>query len=166
VNDFIDVAKRLPQYDFVWFGKRWNKILNANPDMAKALDEMPSNVKLPGFVEDTASAFAAMDALFFPSFTENQPMTILESATLGLPLVVRDIPEYQGFLTHGVNSLKAQNVDEFAHHLQRVAEDHQLRERLSQEARALTDVHNLSHVGQRLKSLYTSLIQQHSLVTV
>jgi len=164
VIHFIEVAKRLPQYDFVWFGKRWNKICNANPDMAKALEEAPPNVKLPGFVDDTASAFAAMDGLFFPSFTENQPMTILESATLGLPLVVRDIPEYQGFLTHGSNSLKAQNVEDFVHHLTRVAEDGPFRERLCQEARALTQVHNLKHVGQRLNSLYASLMQQRTLV--
>jgi len=164
VIDFIEVAHRLPQYDFVWFGKRWNKICNANPEMARCLEDMPSNVYMPGFVDDTASAFSAMDGLFFPSYTENQPMTILESGTLGLPLIVRDIPEYKGFLTHGVNSLKGQNQEEFIQHLTRVAEDAEFRQRLQKGAKALTDIHDLPHVGKRLLALYGSLIEKDALV--
>lgn len=166
VVDFIEVARALPEYDFVWFGKRWNKICNANPDMARCLDHLPSNVHLPGFVSDTANAFSAMDALFFPSLTENQPMTILESATLGLPLIVRDIPEYKGFLTHGVNCLKGQTKDEFIQLLTRVAQEDAVRERLHKGALALTKIHDLHHVGQRLSSLYAGLIQKRELVGV
>lgn len=166
VVDFIETARRLPDYDFVWFGKRWNKICNANPDLARCLSDLPGNVYLPGFVTDTASAFSAMDALFFPSYTENQPMTILESATLGLPLIVRDIPEYQGFLTHGVNCFKAQTQPDFAALLARVAQEPALRARLSKGAAALTDVHDLTHVGQRLLALYRSLIGNREMVGV
>lgn len=166
VSDFIEVAKALPHHNFIWFGKRWNRLLNANAGLERCLALLPGNVQLPGFVQDTASAFAAMDALFFPSYTENQPMVILESATLGLPLVVRDIPEYEGFLSHGVNCLKAQDNAEFIDHLRRISEDASLREQLKQGALALADVHGLVHVGQRLRSLYAALLEKHEPVGV
>jgi len=166
VSDFIEVAKALPQFDFVWFGKRWHRLFNAHAGLERCLAQLPPNVQLPGFVQDTASAFAAMDALFFPSYTENQPMVILESATLGLPLVVRDIPEYEGFLTHGVNCLKAQDNREFIEHIQHVACDAALRERLKRGALALADVHGLVHVGQRLRGLYALLLEKRESVGV
>jgi len=165
VTDFISVAEALPQYRFVWFGKRWNKLFNSNSELSHSLTHLPPNVRLPGFVDDTASVFAAMGAFFFPSYTENQPMVLLESATLGLPLVVRDIPEYQGFLTHGVHCLKAQSNAEFIDILGRVAEDATLRARLSRGARTLADVHDLPQVGQRLKSLYALLSENREPVT-
>lgn len=93
-------------------------------------------------------------------------MVILESATLGLPLVVRDIPEYEGFLTHGVNCLKAQDNGEFSEHLQRIAQDAVLRERLRQGALALADVHDLVHVGQRLRTLYSALLEKREPASV
>lgn len=164
VADFMEVAKELSQYQFVWFGKRWNKLLNANHELGRVLSHPPNNVHLPGFVDDTASTFAAMNAFFFPSYTENQPMVILESATLGLPLIVRDIPEYKGFLTHDVNCLKAQSNAEFIKHLKLVAQDEQLHQRLSKGALALADVHGLPQVGRRLKSLYASLVEQKAMV--
>ncbi len=164
VADFLDAAESLPEYDFVWFGERWNKLFALKPELGKRLDHPPPNVHLPGFVRDTADAFSACDALFFPSYTENQPMTILESATLGLPLIVRDIPEYEGFLSHATHALKLKRHDDFVDALRRVAEDASLRERLRRGARELADVHDLPRVGERLRSLYTSLIERKELV--
>lgn len=158
VVDFLEVAAALPAYDFVWLGERWNKLINLNPELVRRLSQPPPNVRLPGFVRDTVAAFSAMDALFFPSYTENQPMTVLESATLGLPLIVRDIPEYEGFLREGKHCLKARDREGFVAALRAVAEDPALRNRLSSGARALAQVHALPQVGRRLRELYEQLI--------
>jgi 1,2-diacylglycerol-3-alpha-glucose alpha-1,2-glucosyltransferase len=45
VLDFLEVARRLPQIDFVWFGKIWPKLLTFYPEMHKALERRPPNVK-------------------------------------------------------------------------------------------------------------------------
>jgi len=92
ITDFLDVAARLPCYDFIWYGQRWPKALAFHPQLEKRLDERPPNVRLPGFVEDAPGAYSAGDVLLFPSRTETQGLVILEAASLGRPVIVRDLP--------------------------------------------------------------------------
>lgn len=160
VIDFFEIATTLPQYDFAWYGKMWGKMLTQNIVVQRTLSNPPPNLHLPGFVSDIEGAFSAGDALFFPSYTENQPMVILECAALGLPLVVRDIPEYEGFLTDGLNCLKAKSVEEFAQRLVAVAEDDVLRKKLRTGSLALAEAHDFNRVGSHLRGLYLRLIKR------
>ena len=159
VIDFIEVAAQLPQFDFIWYGYRWQKFLTFYPKMHRRIARRPANVRLPGFVRDTQGAFSAADVLFFPSLGENQPLVVLEAASLGRPLILRDLPEYRGFLEEGVNCLLGRSVEEFAELIMRVAEDEGLRERLAQGAEALAEEHRLEQVGQRLKALYQAILE-------
>lgn len=158
VSDFIDVAAELPQFDFIWYGYRWRKLLTFYPKMHRKIAGRSSNVRLPGFVRDTQGAFSAADALFFPSWGENQPLVILETASLGRPLILRDLPEYQDWLEDGVNCLVGRDVEEFVDLVKRVAEDEGLRGRLARGAEALAEEHRLEQVGERLKLLYQRVI--------
>lgn len=160
IIDFIRVAARLPQFDFIWYGHRWPKALVFHPKMEKYLEERPFNVIMPGYVSDTPGAFSAGDVLFFPSHTETQGLVILEAASLGRPLVVRDLPEYRDWLIHGVNCLKGRGEGEFIEHLRRLSEDHKLYERLTQGALELAEEHSLEVVGQQLRALYQSVLAQ------
>ena len=162
VDEFFDVAERLPQYDFIWYGQRWPKALAFHPQLEKRLEERPPNVKLPGFVEDAPGAYSAGDVLLFPSRTETQGLVILEAASLGRPVIVRDLPEYEDWLFHGENCLKGRTVEEFAEHISRLAEDPQLYRRLVDGAEQLAEEHRLERVGQRLKELYQSVLDQPS----
>ncbi|MDW8031553.1 MAG: glycosyltransferase [Candidatus Bipolaricaulota bacterium] len=158
ILDFLEVARRLPQFDFVWFGHIWPRLLTFYPEMHKAVENRPSNVRMPGFVEDTPAAFCAGDLLFLPSFRENQPMVLLEAASLGRPLVVRDIPEYRGWLVDRVNARMGKSVEEFVEILLEVAQNPQEWHRLSQAAEAIAHASSLPVIGQRLKELYEQLL--------
>ncbi len=160
VTDFLDVAERLPRYDFIWYGHRWPKALAFHPQMEKRLEEKPPNVILPGFVEDTPGAFAAGDVLLFPSKTETQGLVILEAASLGRPVIVRDLPEYEDWLHHGENCLKARDVEGFAECVRRLAEDRALYRKLQEGAERLAEEHGLERVGRRLKALYESVLAE------
>lgn len=159
ILDFLEVAKRLPELDFVWFGQLWPKFLTFYPEMHKALEEKPANVKMPGFVEETPAAFSAGDLLFLPSFRENQPMVLLEAASLGRPLVVRAIPEYHGWLKDGVNARTGASVAEFVQLIQELAQNASEWRRLSMAAQGLAEASSLPVVGRRLKELYTHLLE-------
>jgi glycosyltransferase involved in cell wall biosynthesis len=126
--------------------------------MHKALERRPPNVKLPGFVEDTPAAFSAGDLLFLPSFRENQPMVLLEAASLGRPLVVRDIPEYRGWLIDRVNARLGATVEEFVEIIAEIAQSPHEWQRLSQAACELAQASSLPVVGQQLKELYQQLL--------
>lgn len=160
VLDFVEVARALPQYDFVWYGKRWGRLLAFHPELERALreGERPRNLRLPGFVRDIGGALSAGDLFFFPSWGENQPLALLEAAAVGLPLIVRDLPEYRGWLEEGVNCLKGRTNEEFVELIRRVAEDPCLRAQLAQGARRVAEEHSLERVGERLVELYTSLL--------
>ncbi|MBI1741644.1 glycosyltransferase family 4 protein [Candidatus Acetothermia bacterium] len=158
VKDFIEVARALPEFDFIWYGQLWSKLFTFYPAMHRAIERRPANVQFPGFVNDVVSAFCAGDAFFFPSYTENQPMVLLEVASLGKPLVVRDIPEYQGWLTHGLNCFKADSAENFARLLHRIATDSALYSKLSEGAEQLAAAHSLTHVGRRLRTLYEQVL--------
>lgn len=159
VIDFIDVAAQLPQFDFIWYGYRWRKFLTFYPKMHRKIAGRPVNMKLPGFVRDTCGAFSAGDLLLFPSLGENQPLVVLEAASLGRSLILRDLPEYRGWLEEGVNYLAGRNVEEFAELIERVARDEGLRTKLSQGAEALAEEHRLERVGQRLSLLYRAILE-------
>ncbi|OGF56860.1 MAG: hypothetical protein A2Z21_08740 [Candidatus Fraserbacteria bacterium RBG_16_55_9] len=162
IVDFIRVADRLPQFDFIWYGHRWSKAIVFHPEMDKYVDERPFNMIMPGYVADNPGAFSAGDVLFFSSHTETQGMVILEAASLGRPLIVRDLPEYEDWLIDGVNCLKGRTESDFVEYLRRLESDEVLYRQLSKGALELAKEHSLDVVGQRLKALYRSVLEQPS----
>jgi 1,2-diacylglycerol-3-alpha-glucose alpha-1,2-glucosyltransferase len=158
ILSFLSVAERLPQFDFIWYGQLWPKLVTFNPEMYQRIEERPPNVCMPGFVSEAPGAYAAGDVLLFPSLTETQGLVLLEVASLGLPLVVRDLSEYHGWLNDGVNCLKGEDDRSFIEALRRLADDEPLRARLSQGSLALAEAHSLTVIGKRLVQLYRRVL--------
>lgn len=156
VLDFIFTARHLPQLDFIWFGKRWG-LLALYPRMEWNIRRAPKNVRFAGFVDDPAGAYDACDLFFFPTYGENQPLVLLEAASLGKPMVLRDIPAFSP-LVSGVHCLKGDSVDGFVEAIKAIAADGELRRNLSAGAREFAKEHELSAVGKRLISLYERVI--------
>lgn len=159
VRDFLRVAEALPQYDFVWLGERLSPWKSFYPQMHRGVERAPRHVKFLGFVDGVERAYADCDLFFFPSYEENQPMALLESTAMGLPMVLRDIPAYEGWLDHGVHCLKGHSVETFVQHIQALAEDTALRQSHTRALLDLASQHTLEHVGQRFRALYTSLLK-------
>ena len=164
VCDFIDVGRALPMVDFVWFGHQWKKLLTYYPAMHRKIAHRPPNVRFLGFVRDTIGAFSACDALFFPSLGETQSLVVLEAASLGRPLILRDLPEYHGWLDVGKECLMGRTVEEFASLVRRVSEEEPLRVALSRAAEDLADQHRLERIGERLRSLYEAVLDGRDVV--
>jgi 1,2-diacylglycerol-3-alpha-glucose alpha-1,2-galactosyltransferase len=94
---FCKVAQELPDMQFIWVGGIPFKHLGADYNhMQQLVDQKPANVTVTGVImHDNVKAYLqAADVLFLPSDQENHPMAVLEAAGVGLPIVVRDLPEY------------------------------------------------------------------------
>ena len=94
---FVKMANQLPDVTFVWVGGIPFKQLGADYHaMQKLMNNVPKNLKLPGILphDEVADYLAAANAFCLPAEQENHPMCVLEAAGAGLPIVVRDIPEY------------------------------------------------------------------------
>jgi len=165
IESFLAVAERLPQFDFIWYGQLWSKLLTFHPKMYQRIEERPPNVCMPGFVSDTPGAYSAADILFFPSHSETQGLVLLEAASLGLPLVVRDLPEYRDWLIDGVNCLKGQSDSAFVEALRHIAGDERLRAKLQEGALALAEAHSLAVTGKHLVELYHQVRTLHRRLT-
>jgi glycosyltransferase involved in cell wall biosynthesis len=73
-------------------------------------------------------------------------------------VVLRDIPVFEEFYTHGEDCLKCETRAEFRDALDELADDPDLRERLGENARETAEEHGLDRVGERLSEVYRDLL--------
>ena len=57
--------------------------------------------------EELRDAYCGCDVFAFLSHEETEGIVVLEALACGIPVVLRDIPVYEGWLTHGVQVYKA-----------------------------------------------------------
>lgn len=96
IYDFLQTAKRFPDYYFLWIGgfpysffsKDYRKIKNA-------LKKKPENTMFPGFVEDIFEVYSAADLFLMPSFAEGHSIVMLEALSMNLPMIARDTEEFK-----------------------------------------------------------------------
>jgi 1,2-diacylglycerol-3-alpha-glucose alpha-1,2-glucosyltransferase len=72
-----------------------------------------NNLIMPGYVKDIIAAYSGGDIFCFPSYYEGEGIAILEAMSCGLPIILRDLPSYEGRLINGENCLKARDNNEF-----------------------------------------------------
>lgn len=96
-DTFVAVAKQLPDIKFIWVGGIPFKNLGADhKHMQELMDNAPENVTITGVIEleEVRKYLKSANAFFLPSDQENHPLALLEAAASNLPMVVRDIPQY------------------------------------------------------------------------
>ncbi len=154
VDLFCEVARRLPELTFIWFGRIHPAV---KPETLRVVEQAPPNVRFPGYVENVTEAYAAGDIFFFPSAVENEGIAVLEAAACGRPLVLRNAACFAGRFVDGRNCLMGSDPEEFDAQLRRLFEDADLRTRLGGEARRYAETLSLEQVGGRLREIYARL---------
>ncbi len=159
VRDFAEAAGRFSEALFTWGGELPSPLISLAPSLRMLVRRPPSNCRFLGFVDDVRDVYAGADAFAFPSLEENQGIVTLEAAASGLPLVVRDIGVYRGWLRHGENALFFHDAAGMAAHLRDLSARPELRARLAAAARKMADEHDLYRVGARLAGIYERALQ-------
>ena len=144
-------------YEFAWFGP-YDTGPHASPTVRRWVNDPPENVTFTGWIEDKRGAFGAGDVLVFPAHEENQGIAVLEAMACGKPCILRDIPVFEEFFTHGEDCLKCETNAQFREALARLAADPDLRTRLGERARETAVEHALNRVGDRLVGIYRGLL--------
>lgn len=113
--DFMEVARKLPEYTFIWFG--YTPPASVTKEVRAAIKSKPSNVYLPGYIagDIIEGAFASADIFFFPSYEETEGIVVLEALASKCQVVVRDIGVYDGWLVDKENCYKATSNEQFEH---------------------------------------------------
>lgn len=159
LSDFIETARRLPEIDFIWFGKIYDeKIVSKNT--RRSLENAPDNVTFTGYVDDIREAYAAGDIFFYPTFVENQGIPAFESAYCGKPIVMRDIRAFKEDFEDGENCIKGETPEEFAEGIREIIDDDSFRKKLVENVRSVYERHSLDTVGDELLETYKELLDE------
>jgi len=157
--DFIEVAKQIPNAQFRWIGGRpFGKMTEGIKNLEKQIASASLNVKFAGLfsLEDMPCLYAAGDMLLFPSYQENCPLAPLEAAASGMPVVYRNIPEYN--LLYKNEYLSANNNDEFVNWVNRLMVDDDAYIRGLEISSRLITQFGKNSIREKLIDVYSDLL--------
>jgi len=124
VDDFLDIASAFSDVKFVWAGGRpFGKFTEGIKRINDRFSNAGKNVINVGPIEleDMPLIYAAADLMLFPSFQENCPLSPIEAAACGMPVLYRDIEEYRSLYENPY--LKASTTEEFISLIKRMIDD-------------------------------------------
>lgn len=114
VLDFIEIAKKMPDIQFIWAGGfSFGPITDGYKELKKIMENPPANVRFLGIVDrDKMNEIYNMaDIMFLPSYEELFPMTVLEAMNCKIPILLRDLDIYPDILFDFY--LKASTINDF-----------------------------------------------------
>lgn len=159
ILDFVELAKRMPEYKFVWFGS--SPLKYSTNKIKDAVNTKLDNLYFPGYVESDLlkGGYSGADLFLFPTFEENEGIPILEAATSKINILVRDIPTFEDWLIDNENVYKAKNVDEFEYKIRKILNKEL--PNLTKNAYKIAKDRDISKIGKDLIALYSSLLDNN-----
>jgi len=94
---FLECAKRLPNYAFIWIGN------------TESLSNIPENVFLLGNISHAKEYCQCADMFFLPSDYEGLPIVILEAMSYGLPIIASAVGGIPELVINGENGYTCAN---------------------------------------------------------
>ena len=152
ILDFFEIARKMPDVTFIWFGHLRHMLTQLK--VLRAIKKRPSNVLMPGYVDIKVlrGAFYRANTFLFMSKEENEGIAVLEAMASHLPVIVRDIPVFNDWLTDKVNCLKGKTIDDFVNSLNYVFNNDT--KELTDNAYKVVEERTLDHVGDQIKEIY------------
>lgn len=99
IDDFLTVAESIPQVRFVWVGSRnFGRLTDSVKQLDYRISHAPNNVKFAGVISpwQMPYVYAACDMLLYTPLNGSNAIVPLEAAACGIPVIFRDLDEYQG----------------------------------------------------------------------
>ena len=157
IVDFVELAKRLPQYNFIWFG--YSPLTATTKAVRDAVNTELPNLIFAGYVEQEmiASAMSGCDLYLFPTLEETEGIPIIEACASKCKTLIRDIPVFDGWLKDGVNTYKAKDLEQFEDKIVKIVEG-KLPD-LTKEAYKVAYDRRIEVVGVKLKEVYEEVLK-------
>jgi 1,2-diacylglycerol-3-alpha-glucose alpha-1,2-galactosyltransferase len=160
VDTFAEMARRLPDCKFIWVGGLTFGALGADAGkMAKIVKDAPANLTWTDIVSlQTAREYlAAADVFLLPSDQENHPMSVLEAAGAGLPIVLRDIAEYDD--TFRGDAMMAKDDKDFCQIIKNLCEDRQYYAAAKRGSAKIAERFDSRRGAEQFVALYQKLLK-------
>lgn len=156
IIDFIELAKRLPKYKFIWFGETPKALITRK--VKKAMKNKTDNLIFAGYVprEIIKGAFSGADLYLFPTHEETEGIVLLEALSQKRKTLISDIPVFADWVEDGKNVYKAKDIDDFEQKIVKILEG-KLPD-LTEEGYKVAKERDIKIIGKRLKEIYESVL--------
>lgn len=152
ILDFVKLAKRMPNYQFYWFGYT---NLNLIPQRVKeAIKQSLPNLHFPGYVtrEEIRDAYCGSDLFLFLTHEETEGIVLLEALAAKIPVLVRDIPIYKHTFKDRETVYKGTTTEQFEELTSQILEG-QLPD-LTENGYQLALERDIKVIAQKLLAIY------------
>ena len=157
IIDFVELAKRMPEYKFIWFG--YSPLAAATAPVRAAVNTKLDNLTFAGYVERDMirAALNGCDLYLFPTLEETEGIPIIEAMACKTPSIVRDIPIFDGWLEEGKNMYKAKDVDAFENKIKKVLSG-KLPSLVNNYEKVVAE-RDMKNIGKQLKEVYEEVLK-------
>lgn len=157
ILDFVEMAKRMPEYKFIWFG--YSPLIFSPRKIRKAVNTKLDNLYFAGYQEPEIirSAYSGCDVYVFPTLEETEGIPILEALTEKANTVIHDIPIFE-FLEDGKDVYKAKNINEYEEKIRGII-DGKLPSLVENGYKKVLD-REIKKVGKELIEVYKKVLEK------
>ncbi|WP_423189866.1 glycosyltransferase [Alkalibacterium sp. f15] len=152
ILDFVKIAEQMPEYQFYWFGYT---NLNLVPHSVREAIENPlPNLHFPGYVNrnDLRDAYCGSDLFLFLTNEETEGIVLLEALASKIPILVRDIPVYENWLSDGETVYKGINNYDFKEKIYQILEG--ILPEITENGYRIAQQRDLKVIGRLLMNIY------------
>ncbi len=156
ILDFVELARSMPQYKFVWFG--FTNLSTVPSKIRQAVETKLPNLYFPGYVprDVLKGAYSGCDLFIFTTYEETEGIVLLEALAVKIPVLIRDIPIYEGWFQDNINVYKARSFIEFQERITGILEGKL--PSLVEKGYEVAYERDLKNVGRDLKTIYENLM--------
>lgn len=156
ITEFVELAKRMPEYRFIWFG--YTNLNTVPSTVREAVTTKLPNLQFPGYLprEELRKAYFGADLFLFMTHEETEGIVLLEALACKIPVLIRDIPIYSGWFEDGKNIYKAKTLDEFEEKVRKIVE-HELPD-LTEQGYLEAKKRDIKEIGKELKKVYEKVM--------
>jgi len=156
ILDFVELAKRLPDYKFIWFGH--TPLYTVPRKIRKAVKTKLPNLTFAGYVESEMikSALSGANLYLFPTLEETEGIPIIEALSSKIPTLVRDIPVFEEYEDKKV-VYKAKDVDDFEAKIKQIIGNEL--PNITEQGYKLAKKKDVKIVGKELISVYKEVLK-------
>lgn len=156
---FSQMAKDMPSFQFIWVGGIPFKNIGADyKTMQKLIDDTPRNLTVTGVIEleEVKTYLQAADVFVLPAEQENHPMAVIEAAAAGLPIVLRDIPEYDD--TFSQDMIRCTTQSDFESAIHNLHDDRKLLKKYQEAAKRIAHRFDSATGASQMMAIYKELV--------
>lgn len=156
IDDFIKLARLMPEYEFVWFGQINPAVIPS--EIKKLIDNAPDNLHFPGYIssEDLREAYSGSDLYVFLTHEETEGIVLLEAMATKADILIRDIKIFEDDYKDCQNIYKANSLDDFENKIRGILEGKL--PSLAENAYKIAQAKSIENTGKKLVKCYERVL--------